>query len=739
MSVMRFVGETSREAMRQVRAALGDEALILANRNTEAGVEILAMADGAVEAMATASAPEAPAEPPAGVPRADPAPLASGDQASDWQAMSERLLSEMQDMRALLSREPARPSSPPTPVLDRLLGEAGFGQSLAEELRQERPTEMAGEVDEAPLLAWLERRLAARLPVLEDEAGFFATPGILALVGPTGVGKTTTTAKLAARFVQRHGAERVALVTTDGFRVGAHEQLRIYAELLGIPLHALAPEQSLDELLGQLAGRRFVIIDTVGTSQRDQRVIAQAAQLQGGTVPVRMLLVLNAASQPGTLHEVITRYRQAARATGVALDECLLTKQDEAGQLAPALEAVIRHGLRLMFVSTGQQVPEDLAAASARDLACRALAARLPRADGVAPAAPAMPATSSWAGDLLGQGRRLGRGLEALRRRLSGFATLEAAWDLAALPVALQEEELACLLAEPPEALARVAMLWAPRRVLPGADWAMPDLGLDAGGGWLVLPDLQQRQPAGWPARLAQAGEARGAGVHLLPAMPDADAWTWLDAAGAPWVSQVRPGQRVTHEGQRRSLSALVDLADPVGEQACRFRGQAVRARFARLAVAAAPAGRRGEAGSARLTAWCATLHDPETGRSLGRRYWVTPVAAEEDALPLLCVQLQGEALPRLVRRAWERLAELLPGETDREIRQLLAAGLAAAASHLDLAEGDEAAELRQDLLALRGARRGRREGLLLEALLYLFVARDALRQVGAAGLEGVR
>ncbi|MCK2185132.1 flagellar biosynthesis protein FlhF [Halomonas getboli] len=745
MSVMRFVGETSREAMRKVRSALGDEALILANRPTETGVEILAMADDTVEAMAPAEPVSSPARP-ASEPAPASAPAAPEGSGGGLEAMSERLLREMQEMRALLARESAPPAAPATsPAAGRealagTLRDAGFGRVVIDELLQGLPAELTGaEADPAEAQAWLSRRLAGRLPVGIDPETFLDAPGILALVGPTGVGKTTTTAKLAARCVQRHGAEHVALVTTDGFRVGAHEQLRIYAELLGVPLHALSPEQSMDALLAELAGRRWIIIDTVGMSQRDRRIIAQASQLQGGAERVRMLLVLNAASQPGTLEEVVTHYRQAARAAGVALDDCLLTKQDEAGQLGPALDTLIRHGLRLRYVSTGQRVPEDLAPAEAAPLVEAALAAARPGDD--LPAASvksARPDTDA----LLGQGRRLGALLATLRRRLTGFATLEAAWDLSALPVCLQEDHLTRLLDAPPE---RAGMLWAARRSLPGADWAMPDLGIDDRGGWVVLPDLQHRQPAGWPARLGQARERQGVAVHLLPGLPDAESWLWLDEARAPWLGQVRPAQRVVHDGERRSLSSLEPLAEAAETRDARFRGQAVRVHFARLAVEAGPGGpggpggRRGPAASCAMTAWFAGLVDPESGRVLARRLWLTPLPATADVLPLLIAQLHGEALPRQARRAWERLTTLLPADTDREVRQLLAAGLAAAAGHLDQSSDDEAEEVRGDLLALLGGRRRRRESALLEALLQLLTARDAIRHVGAAGLEGLR
>jgi len=309
MSVMRFTGTTSREAMRQVRAALGDEALILANRHTEQGVEILAMAEaGTPEPAAAAPRPvEAPPLAPTPTPVAPEAPRVREEEA--FQAMSARLLAEMQEMRSLLAVQRDEASPSPRQRLMQWLLEAGFSRSVGEEVLEGLPESLSPD-DEA---AWLVTRLAARLPVEEDELALLDRGGIVALVGPTGVGKTTTAAKLAARFVMRHGPDAVALVSTDGFRIGAHEQLRIYAELLGVPMHGLDLDQPLETLHLALADRRFVIVDTVGMSQRDRRVIDQLARLKGGA-PVRPLLVLNAVSQPEALEEVIINYRQAARA-----------------------------------------------------------------------------------------------------------------------------------------------------------------------------------------------------------------------------------------------------------------------------------------------------------------------------------------------------------------------------------------------------------------------------------------
>src|SRR5690606_10195393 len=255
------------------------------------------------------------------------------------------------------------------------------------------------------------------------------------------------TAKLAARYVMRHGTGQVDLVSTDSFRIGAHEQLRIYSRLLDVPSHALDAEQPLDELLGGLRGKRRVIIDTVGMSQRDQRVIDQIARLGRGAASMRLVLLLNAASQPEILEEIITTYRQAARAAGTELRDCLVTKLDEGGRLVPLLGAVIRHGLRLLFVSDGQRVPEDLALVDPEALVARALAP--PRAvEALAAAAASPPAADKWAQGLLGQGRRAATALAALRARVGGFAALEEAWDLCALPLSLRDQRLDALLAD---------------------------------------------------------------------------------------------------------------------------------------------------------------------------------------------------------------------------------------------------------------------------------------------------
>jgi len=178
--------------------------------------------------------------------------------------------------------------------------------------------------------------------------------GVFALVGPTGVGKTTTVAKLAARCVLARGAASAALLTTDGFRIGALDQLRIYGRILGVPVIAVRDEPELQMTLGDLASRHLTLIDTVGMSQRDRRLAEQAALLSGEGRAVQRVLLLSAASSGSTLEDVATRY------AGAGLDGCILTKIDEAVSLGGVLDVVLRHRLRVYFVTNGQRVPEDL-------------------------------------------------------------------------------------------------------------------------------------------------------------------------------------------------------------------------------------------------------------------------------------------------------------------------------------------------------------------------------------------
>jgi flagellar biosynthesis protein FlhF len=206
------------------------------------------------------------------------------------------------------------------------------------------------------MLAELSRMIAtARSETIDDG-------GVIALVGPTGSGKTTTAAKLAARFAARHRARDVALVTTDGERAGAREQLHAHGRRLGITVCEAAGPEGLQAALAQLTDYPLVIVDTPGYSPRDRGLFGQILWLHQSR-NVRSLLVLPANAHPHDLSEVIRRYGPAAP------EGVVLTKVDETGRLGSALSVTVRHGLPLAYTTHGQNVPDDIDTADATRLA----------------------------------------------------------------------------------------------------------------------------------------------------------------------------------------------------------------------------------------------------------------------------------------------------------------------------------------------------------------------------------
>lgn len=303
-------------------------------------------------ANAVRSHAEAAPRQPAAEPRGD-------DEAARIRALQDtnaKLMDEMAGIRGMLERqlagfawgEAGRQAPSRTRIIGELL-EAGFSAQLARTLC-EAVTD-AAELTDAR--AAVKNALSRSLRLLNSDADLIDRGGVYALVGPTGVGKTTTAAKLAARCVVRHGADKLAMITTDGYRIGAHEQLRIYGRILGVPVHVVRDAADLRQTLAELSKKHMVLIDTVGMSQRDRMVAEQAAMLVGAG-NVKRLLLLNATSRGDTLDDVVRAYE------GPDLAGCVLTKVDEGASLAPSLDAAVRHEMPVYYVANGQRVPEDL-------------------------------------------------------------------------------------------------------------------------------------------------------------------------------------------------------------------------------------------------------------------------------------------------------------------------------------------------------------------------------------------
>ena len=283
------------------------------------------------------------------------------------------MMNEIRAMRGMMESQLAELSwgttqqrEPQKAAVLREMLAAGFSASLSRYLVDKLP---AGK-DAAESLRWVKTVLARNITTMAEEDAILDRGGVFALVGPTGVGKTTTTAKLAARCVMRHGPEKLALITTDAYRIGGHEQLRIYGKILGVMVHSVKDEADLRIALKELRNKHTVLIDTIGMSQRDQMVTEQVAMLTESGADVKRLLCLNATSTNETLNEVVRAYQ------GTGLAGAIMTKMDEAASIGNVLDVLVRQKLNLHYISNGQRVPEDLHLADRAMLVDRAFRTR---------------------------------------------------------------------------------------------------------------------------------------------------------------------------------------------------------------------------------------------------------------------------------------------------------------------------------------------------------------------------
>ena len=381
MKLRKFSANTSREAIRLVRDALGSDAIILSNKNIDGRVEIVAMEEDMVNSIANDNTESIESSAPDHIMQAMPqfSPKIGVLQetespAQQWQAHQPaiipssamdmtNMMNEIRSMRSMLEAQLAEIAWAHTQkrhpqkaeILKEMLA-TGFSASLARFLIEKLPLEESSADQDTKIdgLDWIKAVLVKNLQTIGNENEILEKGGVYALVGPTGVGKTTTTAKLAARCVMRHGPSKLALITTDGYRIGGYEQLRIYGKILGVMVHAVKDEADLRIALSELKNKHTVLIDTVGVGQRDKMVTEQVAMLSGAGADVKRLLCLNATSTGETLSEVVRAYQ------GNGLAGCILTKLDEAATIGGALDIAIRQKLQIYYVASGQRVPEDL-------------------------------------------------------------------------------------------------------------------------------------------------------------------------------------------------------------------------------------------------------------------------------------------------------------------------------------------------------------------------------------------
>ena len=391
MRIKGYFAPDMRQALRMIREEMGPDAVILSHHQRTGGVEITAAVDydhGWLQTKSNESCgtpgsvvahpPVNKRWPQAGSTEGMPSPevpegVPLSAAASGGGAALAAMGQEIKALRSLLEhqlsgiawgelgrRHPLRAT-----LLRRLL-ELGLSHRVAQSALEALPA-MADLHS-----AW--RRvlgiLAHQLTVCQDE--LLTSGGIVALLGPTGVGKTTTVAKLAARFALRYGPKWVALITTDSYRVGAHEQLHTFGRIMDVPVRVANSPAALRQALDAFSERRLVLIDTAGMSQRDIRFSRQASFIRNGAPAVKSYLVLSATTQTLGLEQAVAAFR------GAQVDGCVITKLDEATSLGSILSAVVHQRIPLAYISDGQRVPEDLALAKPHRLVAQAvqLAAR---------------------------------------------------------------------------------------------------------------------------------------------------------------------------------------------------------------------------------------------------------------------------------------------------------------------------------------------------------------------------
>ncbi len=363
VSLSALAASAARNASRPVAEPAAEPATVVRAFNPpriETADYALRSRDGVLRAAAAAQtaarpAPSGPAVFSGRAARSDADEFGSA-RVRELQETNARLMAELTGIRGMIERQLAgfawgetRRQAPARAAMLGELLEAGFSAAIARKL-VEAVHEDADRIEAREAVGAALDRLMRACASDED---LLDRGGVYALVGPTGVGKTTTTAKLAARCVVRHGAGRLALITTDGYRIGAQEQLRIYGRILGVPVFSVRDAADLRQTLAGLRNKHMVLIDTMGMSQRDRMVAEQAAMLSGAG-DVRRLLLLNATARGDTLDDVVRAY------AGGDLAGCIFTKVDEAASLAPALDVAVRHELDIRYLTNGQRVPEDL-------------------------------------------------------------------------------------------------------------------------------------------------------------------------------------------------------------------------------------------------------------------------------------------------------------------------------------------------------------------------------------------
>lgn len=387
MKVKRFFAPDIRQAIRMVKMEQGPDAVILSNRKVEGGVEIITAVDydeslfhqevqapvrekaystGAGRELPSGGTAQTPADPTPAAPVSPPPRVAANNVTWSQEPALIEMRQELKSLRSLLENQLsdlawgdlAKNNPTHAELLQRLM-KMGLSGTVCQQIsgRLQRSDSMEELWQQALDM------LSHNIKVTHND--ILEHGGVVALIGPTGVGKTTTVAKLAARYAMQHNPRDVAMISADSFRVGAHDQLRRLGKILNIPVRTVANKDEMHAALGDFYDRDLVLIDTVGLGQRDQRIAEQVDMLKSDTSLIRPYVVLSATSRLSGMQEVLRAYR-ASEPYG-----CILTKLDEATSIGAGLSLLIQNNMPASYITDGQRIPEDMHPADAVNLVKR--------------------------------------------------------------------------------------------------------------------------------------------------------------------------------------------------------------------------------------------------------------------------------------------------------------------------------------------------------------------------------
>ena len=399
MKIKRFVAPNMKTAIAAVKKEIGEDAVILSNKSVPEGVELIAAVEFDEErfqaevekksairnkshSQSVVSSERKTRQPVASVETGsanndDRMSHSANHQASGYQTKVETLQDsseaqnetmdamrrEMQALRRMMENELSGISwqemghhRPESRELFRQLMSMGLSSAIAERLMKASASVGGFEQQWKKALYYL----SAEISVTGDDLA--ERGGITAVVGPTGVGKTTSIAKLAARYCMKHGNRHVAMISTDNYRIGAREQLHTYGRILNVPVRTASNAEELMETLNAFIDKRFILIDTAGMSHQDEKLIQQLDLLEGAGRPITRYLALSATTDISALRRAVTTFAP------IQADACLVTKTDEAASLGAVLSVLIESQLPVAYYTDGQKVPEDMHVAYANPL-----------------------------------------------------------------------------------------------------------------------------------------------------------------------------------------------------------------------------------------------------------------------------------------------------------------------------------------------------------------------------------